>query len=63
MKVIGRSTLLACLIIGWAFGIPSGARAATVTVTLLPGKLAITDAPTALIYTPTTPTNETRAYT
>ena len=63
MKLIGRSALLVCLLIGCAFGIASGARAATATVTLLPGKFAITDAPATLDYTAAPAVDETRAYT
>jgi len=63
MKLIGRSTLLACLLIGYALGVASGVRAATATVALLPGSLVITDAPTTLNYTAATTADETRAYT
>ncbi len=63
MKLIGRSALLICLLIGLIFGIASGVGAATATVTLLPGKLAITDTPALLLYTGATATDEARTYT
>ena len=63
MKLIGRSVFLVFLLIGCAFGIASGVRAATASVTLLPGKLFITDAATTLIYTAAPSADETRAYT
>lgn len=66
MKLIARSplltSLLAFLLIGLTCGTASGVNAATATVALLPGKLAVTDAPATLTYAATTTTNDTRTY-
>lgn len=66
MKVVGRSplltSLLAFLLIGFTCGTASGVNAATATVALLPGKLAVTDAPATLTYMATTTADDTRIY-
>jgi hypothetical protein len=54
------SSLLAALL--FIAGVPIGARAATASVTLLPGPLAITDAPATLTYLPVTAPDDTQTF-
>jgi len=48
-------------VIGYSLLVPT-VSAATVTVALLPGPLAITDAPATLVYTPATATDTTQTF-
>lgn len=59
MKWVCISSLLGALLF---ISMPIAARAATVDVTLLPGPLAITDAPVALTYLPTATDDDTRTF-
>ena len=62
MKRIYRLLSIVLLfIIGTALFAPA-VSAATVTVTLLPGPLAITDAPSTLVYTPAMATNTAQTF-
>ena len=63
MKMIGRSALFSRFRLSFAlFGTADAVNAATATVTLLPGKLTITDAPAVLNYASTTATDDVRTY-
>ena len=62
MKMIGRSALFALSVIVCVVGTADAVNGATATVTLLPGKLTITDAPAVLNFASTTATDDVRTY-
>lgn len=65
MKLIARSRLLIsffAFLISLTCCTAGDVRAATAMVSLLPGNLAVTDAPTAVTYIPTTTIDDARVY-